>query len=359
MTQVQLVNYIRQTGVPNIYGARIPLPSNWNLPLLYSLAQSTSYREVAQFLTFGWPLNHDGRPVSVTMSNHASAVKFPQQIDRYISKEVRYKSLLGPFIASPWQHNMAISPMSTRPKKGSENRRILMDMSWPQNGESVNDGIATDTYLHQPIQLTYPMVDMLCKRANKVGKTAKGWKKDMDRAFKQIYISPECWPLQGIFWNNTVFYDKTAIMGCCSALYVCQRTTNFIRHVMTNLHYYVDDFMGIEIPERAWQAYNALGNLLRDMGVSEAKQKSVPPCTIIEFLGVLYNLQNQTISVTPERMQELLLELQRLEDNMYTTLKNLEKLLGKLQFVSNCVRRGRILVTRLRDRLREMHPHGP
>ena len=114
----------------------------------------------------------------------------------------------------------------------------------------MNDGIPTDYYMGQQMQLTYPTTDLLCKQAKKIGKTAKGWKKDMDRAFKQIMICPLSWPLQGIIWNNLFLFDKTAVMGSCSAPYICQRTTNFIRHIMCNLNYfvanYVDDFMGLD-----------------------------------------------------------------------------------------------------------------
>ena len=71
---------------------------------------------------------------------------------------------------------------------------------------------------------------------------------------------------------------------------------------MENLHYfvanYVDNFMGLEHRHRAWQAYQAMGNLLRDLGVSEALKKAVPPTDIIEFLGVWFNLVEMTISIT-------------------------------------------------------------
>ena len=362
--QIQLVDYVRSTNTSNVYGARVPLASNWNLQLLQQLTTSTSDREVVQFLRYGWPLNHDGSEVSITIGNHASAEKYPEQMQKYIHKEISHGCLIGPFWKIPWTQQVAVSPMSTRPKKGStSSRRILMDLSWPRNGRAVNDGISTEEYMGQQIQLVYPTVDKLCKRAYKMGKNVKGWKKDMDRAFKQIFMCPKDWPLQGISYSKWVMFDKTAIMGSCSAPYVCQRTTNVIRHIMVNLDYfvvnYVDDFMGLDLPKKAQHGYQALGHLLRDLGVSESEKKSIPPSDIIEFLGVLYNLAEQTISITPERLQELLLELEKWTYRTSTTRNHLEKLLGKLQFVSNCVRPGRIMVNRLRQALRGMNRTGP
>ena len=58
--QVQLVQYIRQYHKPNVYGARVPLKTNWNISLMQALASSTSDREVVQFATYGWPLNYQG-----------------------------------------------------------------------------------------------------------------------------------------------------------------------------------------------------------------------------------------------------------------------------------------------------------
>ena len=124
---------------------------------------------------------------------------------------------------------------------------------------------------------------------------------------------------------------------------------------MQNIQYfvanYVDDFMGIETPERVWQAYNTLENLLRDLGIIEAPDKAVPPSVIVEFLGVLFNFLEMTISVTPDRIRELSRELKNWTLHKTYTRRQLETLLGKLQFVSNCVRPGRVMVLRLRERL--------
>ena len=256
----------------------------------------------------------------------------------------------------PWQEHVAISPMSTRPKKGNSNkRRIIMDMSWPRDGTAVNEGISTHTYLEQTMELVYPTIDNLCKKAAQLGKGCWGYKKDLKRAFKQLGMDPGDWPLLGIVWRSLIYFDKSAVMGSRSAPYACQRTTTFVRHVMRNLQYnlfnYVDDFMGLELQHRVWVAFNTLGNLLRDLGVGEAEEKSVEPTQLVEFLGVLFNLKDMIISVTPERMQDLKIELTEWANRTQYARKDLEQLLGRLQFISACVRPGRVMVMRLRNNL--------
>ena len=86
--QVQIVNYVRATGKANVIQAHIPMKTGWNIRLLNSLAESDSDREVVQYLLFGWPINHDGRPVTVNMINHASANCYQQHVTDYIAKEL-------------------------------------------------------------------------------------------------------------------------------------------------------------------------------------------------------------------------------------------------------------------------------
>ena len=189
-----------------MYGARVVIPSKWNVTLLLQLATSISDREVVQFLMFGWPLNHDGRPMSCTFQNHKSATLFPEHIYKYLMKEIQYGSLLGPFITAPWTDNIVVSPMSTTSKKGTSDRRIIMDMSWPHDGTSVNDGIPKDVYMGQPINLVYPTVDHLCKHASDIGFSCRGYRRDMKRAFKQVLGDPFTWGLMGITWAGMLFF---------------------------------------------------------------------------------------------------------------------------------------------------------
>ena len=354
---VQLSSYVRSTGKPNIYSAQVTLPTRFNLPLMYSLASSTSDRETVGFLRYGWSLNHDGSPVTMCLKNHTSALQYPVQMTEYIIKEMSLDSLLGPFLTSPWKGLVACSPMSTTEKKLSDRRRVIVDLSWPRNGRAVNNGISKDFYLGQPMNLTYPTVDRLCKRAATLGEKARGYKIDLDRAFKQIWMCPADWPLLGITWMKLLFFDKTAVMGARSCPYICQRTTSFVRHVMENLSYflanYVDDFMGLELEHKIWQSFYTLRNLLRDLHITEAEEKAVEPTDELEFLGVGFKLSKGIIFVTEKKLQDIKDTIADwMHQKVFYTRTELESLLGRLQFVSSCVRPGRVMVLRLREQLK-------
>ena len=139
------------------------------------------------------------------------------------------------------------------------------------------------------MNLRYHTVDDTCKRAKKLGPVCFSYKKDMSREFHQIPMDPRDWSLLGIYWDGVIFLDKAAVMESQSAPYICQQVMSTIRYIMSDLKYYtknyVDDFMGIELRQQVWQTYNTLGNLLRNLGVSEAPDKVVPPVEVVEFLG--------------------------------------------------------------------------
>ena len=73
------------------------------------------------------------------------------------------------------------------------------------------------------------------------------------------------------------------------------------------------------------------------------------------FIGVSFDSEDLTLSVTPERVQELLDLLQLWLQKQSTTLKELQSLVGKLSFVASCVQASRELIARVLNWLRLIH----
>ena len=74
---------------------------------------------------------------------------------------------MGPFGKPPIQ-GLHYSPMLTRPKAGPDNRRVIVDLSWP-HGKSVNDLVCQDTYMGTPFKLKFPSVDDITARIRELG----------------------------------------------------------------------------------------------------------------------------------------------------------------------------------------------
>ena len=99
-------------------------------------------------------------------------------------------------------------------------------------------------------------------------------------------------------------------MGLQSAAHICQRVTNAIRSMCFMMKIailnYLDHFAGAGDPARAHKSLIELGQLLQSCGIEESKPKAFPPSTRMTFIGVLFDAEELTLSVTPERLQEIL-----------------------------------------------------
>ena len=147
-------------------------------------------------------------------------------------------------------------------------------------------------------------------------------------------------------------------MGMRTTPCIAQKLTNAIRYIHEALGYfllnYVDDFLGAEHKERVQAAYSHLTHLLKELNVETAPDKIIPPTTRIEFLGITFDSQTMTMEVTQERIKELLEELNHWNIKTYTTRKEVESVVGKLQFASKCVKPGRTFTARLNSWLKYM-----
>ena len=257
---------------------------------------------------------------------------------------------MGPYKKIPFSRHVGISPLSTRPKRGSEDRRVILDLSFPI-GESVNDAIPKDTYMGFHAKLTFPQTDDFAVRIFQLGRGCYMFKIDLSRYFRQIPLDPGDYSLIGYVINREIYSDKVLPMGMRSAPYIAQRITNAIAFIHRSLSYfllnYVDDFVAAELHTRIWQAYNALTQLLENLRVETAKDKIIPPTTRLEFLGIMFDSITMTMEISDEKIREIKQELHAWLFKTTATRREVESIIGKLQFMAKCVRAGRIFLGRL------------
>ena len=322
LNDIVLANKVIASGIPNRFGCRIPVQSCWNLPLFQLLLFGYHDTEILEWLNFGFSisrdlLNEDPIPAQV---NHQGAIRFPQAIKNYLNTELKYNAIMGPFLIPPFLHRIGISLLSTRLKQNSQEHRIILDLSFPF-GAAVNDGISKNIYCGHYRKLTYPTVDVLAKRVYKMGCSCLLWKRDLKRAFHLLPLCPRDYSLIGVRWAGFLFFDKSVPMGLHSAALCMQRVSSAIVYIHNQMNHwslnYLDDFGGCDIGQKAWQA--------------------VAPSTRMEFLGNLLDSETMTIQITPQRLQELISLLQQWQNKITCTRNQLESLIGKLSFVTNCV----------------------
>ena len=112
--------------------------------------------------------------------------------------------------------------------------------------------------------------------------------------------------------------------------------------------------MGAEIKERIWEAYEALTKLLWDLRVDTSREKLVPPTTRLEFLGITFDSHSMTMEISEQKMMEIRAEIDTWLYKTQARRKEVESLIGKLQFMAKCIRSGRIFISRLIQWIRGM-----
>ena len=312
-------------------------------------------------LKFGFPLgNTKGLGQKLVPKNHTGARFYSRDIASLLEKEVRLGSAIGPFNTSPFGSETYLSPLNSVPKKDSVERRLILDLSFPE-GNAINDGIDKDKYLSISEKLALPSVDELADRIMKL-KRPKVFKIDLSRAYRQFFLDPASINWVGYIFNGQLFFDTTLSMGSRSSARCCQMVSSAVVYIFTKWGYfainYLDDLGSAEEEEIAEEAYHKLQEILHKFGLKEALNKSCPPSHIMIFLGIKVNTLNLTLSIPEEKWEEIITIAKSWLVKKTASLKDTQKLAGLLNFACRCVKSGRVYLSRILNFLRTLSKNG-
>ena len=355
-------------GTPNHLGARIPLQhTNLNLPMWRKHLIGYDNPEICQFLEFGFPLGLQESPKPALVPsyrNHGSSYQYYKWIDEFIATGLGYCDMSGPMMESPFtQFNT--SPLMTAVKKPN-GRRAVFDATFGDH--SLNNNTPSDHYLGMLIDYTYPKIEDFKRFVIKFGKGCYMYKRDLSRYFLQIPLDPVEYPRVGFVWRGSLFFFVGFMFGLRHAGLQGQRVTTAVTWIHNRLGLetdqeemfssinYSDDIGGCEATKkRALSAYEALGNLFEELGLRESKSKAHPPSTCMPYLGVEFDTVAMVMRVPAEKVEELRAELDKWKRKTTASKKGLQSLLGRLFWVSRCVKFSRGFMARLLIQLKSMH----
>ena len=113
---IQMHHIIKQTGLPNFLGARIPVPSQlrpdrWRFHLKFFWDS-----QLVDLIQYGFPLDFDRtRELQSADTNHVSGLQHLDHIENYVTEECAFNAMYGPFQEPPIA--LHISPLMTRSKQ--------------------------------------------------------------------------------------------------------------------------------------------------------------------------------------------------------------------------------------------------
>ena len=356
-------------GTPNYLGARIPLShTGLNIQKWHELLVDYPNREIVQFLEFGFPLGLQPNPVlESSLKNHSSSYQYYDFVDEFFRVGLERREVAGPCKVPPFPY-VHVSPLMTAPKK-PVSRRAVFDATF--GTYSLNNNTPKDTFMDELCSYDFPTVDEFKAIVVKEGRGCFMWKRDLSRFYLQIPLDPAEYSRVCCIWRGHLYFFVALMFGLTHSGLQGQKVSSAVKWIhrnmgnevgngmMFNSLNYSDDIGGCEAnKERANLSFESLGKLFVTLGLCEAKSKACSPDTRMSYLGVEFDSLSMTMSVPPDKVQELRNELSIWLKKSKASKKSLQSILGKLFWVSRCVRFSRGFMGRLLCHLRAIH-HYP
>ena len=353
---LDLHKQVRLGGTYNFAGTRIPLHHcKIDVKKFRLLLKNYDDIGILQFLDYGFPIGLAQEfDLKSSTKNHSSSYEYFRYIDEFFNKELSLSGITGPIESPPFPATL-VSPLMTATKK-PDSRRPVFDATY--GDLSINNNTPEKEYLGETYSFTFPTVLDLAELIVKHGPGCLLWKRDLSRWFMQLPVDPCDYDKLGVIWRGSWFFFLSYVWGCRHAGYNAQRVSSAILHILRilgvekfqsvyNAMVYIDDFAGAEQGEKAWDAFNDLGNLLEDLGIAESKKKALPPSTKMVFLGVEFDSVQMCMRVGEDKRIEVKSTVDKWYRRTVATKQELQSLQGQLMWISKVVRFSRCFVTRI------------
>lgn len=180
-------------------------------------------------------------------------------------------------------------------------------------------------------------------------------KTDIEAAFRLLPVHPDSFQFLGCFWDGGYFVDKCLPMGCSVSCAYFEKFSSFLEWVVRresqvqSVLHYLDDFLFV-----GPRGSRVCSVLLRTMerislgfGVPLAPDKTEGPVTVIRFLGIEIDSVLMECRLPADKLSDLKLVVCRARGVKKLRLRELQSLLGKLQFACRIIPMGRVFCRRL------------
>jgi len=357
----KLVGGTTRLPIVNSPPSRIKSPFNisaWTHELQRIHNDITSTNDLLNDITHGVRIGYTGTRSTLISTNHYSAFSNSAAIAHELEREINLNRKIGPFLQPPFE-NFVGSPMGAIPKKRSMpvKWRIINDLSWPA-GQSINNHIDKDSF-----SCSYDTMDAAITHLKILGKGALMSKLDLSDAFRHILVHREDWELLGSTWPVEIdgsiqlayFFDAFLPFGLRSSPALFLRFADTMATIMqfrgvSPTWHYLDDFWTCGPAKPHTQCYSNLDIMLqtcRDLGFTVNPDKTVQPCTKLELLGIELDSVSQQARISDVRREEIMDLLITWRSRSSCTKRELQSLIGKLNFICSICRPGRTFLRRL------------
>ena len=281
--------------------------------------------------------------------NLSSALENPEAVDFKLDKELSAHRLAGPFSDPPFEP-FHVSPLGVVAKKTPGEFRLIHHLSFPK-GTSVNDGISSEDSSVQ-----YATIQDAISFVKSVGPNCFLAKTDIKNAFRIIPVHPDDYPLLGIFWKGSFFYDRAMPMGCSSSCKIFETfstAVEWVAHHKLSIPYILhllDDFLIVAPTESLCQSQlNIFLDMCYYLGIPIAPEKTIGPSQILSFAGIELDSCLMEARLPLDKVEKCTDIISDFLKRKKVTLREVQSLTGLLNFACSVIVPGRAFLRRLID----------
>ena len=147
----------------------------------------------------------------------------------------------------------------------------------------------------------------------------------------------------------------TKAFGAIHGTAIFERITNLIHFILTEhgikIFNYIDDIYACGLKDVSNEAFKSLTLVIEQVGLPINPSKVFPPTTVPPIMGIVVNVNECTFSIPGDKLHEIWCLRDRI------TKRELQILLGKLLYISRCVRGARMYINHLLALLRSHYTH--
>ena len=289
-------------------------------------------------MEYSFPLSiSDSESLSgLNITNHFSAKQHRQAVFSYLVKEKQFGAIMGP-IDEPHCYAIHCSPLLTR-SKDIDKRRVILDLSYPK-GASLNDQVDRKLFDSSAFSLRLPTVDDVVKEISRHGDDVTLAKIDIARAFRNLRMDPADAMKLGIKWQDDVYIDAVVAFGWVHGSAAFQRVGDAVtfieRKAGIKMVAYIDDYIIISPKLSAQRHFDTLASILAQLGLPSNQDKQTPPCRALTCLGIKIDLDQNTLSIDPDKLASIYAECKSVVNRRHLTKRAFQSLLGKLLYLIN------------------------
>ena len=224
-------------------------------------------------------------------NNLMSARTQPEIVSNLLREECEKGYAYGPFRDAPFDC-YRISSIGVAKGEYSGKKRLIIDLSAPHN-DSTHSSI-NDLIDKEQCSLTYVKLDDAIKKISEVGTGAMLCKFDIKDAFKICPVCKDQWKLFCVRWDNLVYVLVCLSFGWRSSPKILDTLASSVCWIAENCYniecifHLLDDFLTIDRPQYdANITYQSMLKLFESLGIPLSTNKTVGPCTCLEYLGVI------------------------------------------------------------------------